>query len=802
MAAGRRKQHEKVMESDGELTARRVMVRGIVQGVGFRPHAHGLAAGLGIRGWVLNGKKGVEIHAEGSPAALQRYLRRLVECAPRMAQIVDVKKRRVEPRGYPEFVIRESDDSGKRELLISPDVSTCDDCRREVKDPSDRHFGYPFTNCTNCGPRFTIIRDLPYDRPTTSMAGFSMCAECAREYSDPSDRRFHAQPVACPSCGPQVWLEAGAGSVLARRSEAVQQTRRQLGRGAIVAIKGLGGFHLACDAEDDEAVGRLRSRKQRPAKPLAVMVRDLCTAAGICRLRPGDRELLDSVQAPIVILPLRDRPRPSISEDIAPAQKTLGLMLPYTPLHMMLFDSRLFALVMTSGNRRGLPLATTEAGAREQLGDVADFFLMHDRPIVRRCDDSVVRPVRLCEQRDSDKRQHPVVFRRSRGWAPRPVILDRTADSAGNVPVLGIGGDEKNTFCLLQGDTAFLSQHMGSLRYEETLDDYRSCLSDLKRLLEIEPQVVAVDMHPGYRSRQLGQRLAGQDGLRVVQVQHHHAHHAACLAENDFAGEAVGLVADGTGFGEDGTLWGMEVIFGGFASYRRLVSLQQVPMPGADRAIRHPLRMTLSHLLTFGAEGPAEELTEIFPQQQRELEVARAQLDRGLNSPVTSSCGRLFDAVSAYLGICQHSTYQGRAAIELSEAASPTEESFPFHLRRSRREEGLHLWDLSEFWPALVRARRRGWDVGRLAGAFHRTVARMFVEGAREARQQTGSHVVALSGGVFQNPTLLTQTHRLLAEEGFSVLLPGEIPPNDGGLSLGQALIAACSQVQSAHEEG
>ncbi|MFO8060641.1 MAG: carbamoyltransferase HypF [Bacillota bacterium] len=762
-------------------TARRMAVRGIVQGVGFRPHTAALADRHGLCGWVRNAKAGVILQIEGPGKRIEEFARDLVSCAPRMAAITGIETETVPLRGFTGFCIRDSDDGGQRELLMAPDASVCSDCAREVMDPEDRHYRYPFTNCTNCGPRFTIVRGLPYDRSRTSMADFPMCPDCEKEYRDHRDRRFHAQPVACPRCGPRVWLEDAGGRLLARDDGVWRRLGQILRGGKLVGVRGIGGVHIACSACSEAAVTELRRRKSRPTKPVAIMVRDVAAAGKICRVTPTAEALLTSPQAPIVVMTLRENPGISLALNLAPGMRSLGVMLPYTPLHMLLLQSGPEALVMTSGNRRGLPLVTENAAARRELGCMADFLLLHDRPIARRCDDSVVRVVS-----SGDGGGIGVMLRRSRGYAPRPVMLGRGVARPGPA-VLGSGGDERNTFCLLSGDEAFLSQHMGTVRYEETVRDYRRCLDDLTHILEIEPEVVACDLHPEYRTSILASELSREWGARLVRIQHHHAHHAACLSERGHGAKAIGLVADGLGYGDDGTFWGMEVLFGDPGSCRRLLSLAPVPMPGGDRAIKRPLRMALAHIWTFMGRQEARRMMGLFPREAEDLEVALAQMERGLNSPMTSSCGRLFDAVSAILGLCRRAHYSGEAAVRLSEAASWGDEPLPFSLKR---DGDLHRWDLVGMWEALLGRLRERENVPEIASAFQRTVGEMLLQGARLSREMTGCDVVALSGGVFQNPTILSRMRASLAEEGFTVLIPGEVPPGDGALSLGQAVAA------------
>lgn len=759
----------------------RIVIRGIVQGVGFRPHAFTTASKHRVTGWVSNALKGVLIHGEGAPSDVRRFICALKEDAPRMASILDVSIEDVKPGGYTGFHIRVSRTDGQRETLLSPDVSTCPDCLEEVLRVGGRHHRYPFTNCTNCGPRFTIVRALPYDRTSTAMSGFPMCPDCDREYRDVRDRRFHAQPVACPECGPTLWLEDASGRRLAEGDAVWTPLHGMLSGGSLAGIKGLGGFHIACSAENPSAVRMLRERKSRPRKALAVMVRDLETAREVCRLDSDDAEILTSPQAPIVILQRRDDPPLRLADDLASGQRSLGIMLPYTPLHHLLLSGDSRVLVMTSGNRRGMPLAIDNQEARRQLEGITDVFLMHDRPIVRRCDDSVVRPT------DAGGERVQVIIRRSRGYAPRPLILDAAVVGDAGTDVLATGGEERNTFCLLSGDQAFLSQHMGTLRYEETVEDYRSSISDLAGLLKITPQVVACDLHPAYRSTALAREMVERGSMRLVRVQHHHAHHAAVLAEHGRGQRTIGLVADGFGFGDDGTLWGLEILWADPGAYRRLISMVQVPVPGGERAVQRPLRMALAHLHTFLGDAEAARMLGRFRGHGEDLEVALAQCRRGINAPLTSSCGRLFDAVASLLDVCRRSHYSGQPAVELSEMAGWSTSGYPFSLD----EHGdLHLWDLTGMWEALCRDVHRGCAPDEIASRFQRTVGDMMAAGVRKAREITGCTSVTLSGGVFQNPTLLDGLCSILVDDGFEVLLPCEVPINDGGLSLGQAAVA------------
>ncbi len=747
-----------------------ILIGGIVQGVGFRPFVYNLAAKYGLRGWVRNSPAGVEMDVEGDPGTLDDFCRELQHNPPRLARIESFRRTKVPPRGYQSFKIVESERAKTRQVLVPPDVAACAECLQEVGDPSDRRYLYPFTNCTNCGPRFTIIEGIPYDRERTAMKVFAMCHECLSEYESPADRRFHAQPNACPRCGPEVTLVDREGVRV--KGSWVEVLTSLILEGKIVAVKGLGGFHLACDARSEEAVEKLRRRKHRPDKPLAVMCRDLAAAKKYCQVDKRELEALTSPEAPIVILARKEGER--LARGLAPKMKTLGVMLPYTPLHSLLFDDRLEVLVMTSGNRSELPLAASNQEALEDLGEIADYFLLHNRRIVNRCDDSVVRVV--------GGEVHPV--RRSRGYVPRPVPVPNFAKGSGFC-VLGTGGEMKNTFCLLKGSEAFLGPHIGEVGYEETLAHYRSALERLTNLLEAEPSVVAHDLHPGYRLTRIAGELGQGKETRTVGVQHHHAHLASCMGENGLVGEVIGVICDGTGYGTDGKLWGMEILSGGYASFRRHYHLAYTPMPGGEAAVRNPWRLAVGFLgHHFGSEGFML-AREVFPKRRKEIEFLRRQMETGLNCPDTSGCGRLFDAVSAILGLCEVATYEGQAAVELGELVLDLEGDgvvYPFHL-------GKGTIDPTGLLRGVVEDYLDGVDPALVAFRFHATVARMLAEAALETRKETGLDTVVLSGGVFQNPVLFSGLKQHLEEAGMEVYYHRLVPANDGGLALGQALV-------------
>ncbi|MBN1956059.1 MAG: carbamoyltransferase HypF [Anaerolineae bacterium] len=745
--------------------ARRIHITGVVQGVGFRPFVYNLANRLDLSGWVLNSSAGVEIEAVGPVAALEAFVARLQSEAPPLARIERVEVRETRPPSPRPagFVIRHSEARRGAFQPISPDISICDDCQRELFDPADRRCGYPFINCTNCGPRFTIIRDVPYDRPLTTMAPFPMCPDCQAEYDDPADRRFHAQPNACPVCGPHVWL-ASPESRVPDLGLGLQTLRELLADGAIAAIKGLGGFHLACDATNDAALARLRERKGRVDKPFALMSFDLAAVEAYCEVDEAERALLTARERPIVLL--RARPGGPISPLVAPGNRCLGVMLPYTPLHyLLLAPPFLPALVMTSGNYAEEPLAIDNDEALERLAGLADVFLLHDRDIHARCDDSVTRVFAGAE----------LPLRRSRGYAPYPVHLPFSLPQ-----LLAVGGELKNTFCLTRDRYAFLSQHIGDMENYETLCFFEQMVEQLARIFRVAPEIIACDMHPGY----LSTRYAQGSTLSVVPVQHHHAHIAACMAEHGLSGErpVIGVAFDGTGYGTDGAIWGGEFLVADYAHFRRAAHLQYVPLPGGDAAIRRPYRIALAHLWAAGIDWQAD-LAPVAAAPPAELPVLARQLAQGLNTAPTSSVGRLFDAVSALAGVCQVASYEAQAAIELEVLAEEGERgAYPFAVGEAI--------DPAPLIHAVVADRRQGVPPGVIAARFHNGLAAMVRDVAARLRQETGLDEVALSGGVFQNVALLAAVVPLLREAGFTVYTHRLVPPNDGGISLGQAVIA------------
>jgi hydrogenase maturation protein HypF len=727
-----------------------VRVEGVVQGVGFRPFVHRTAAEHGLAGFVRNDAGGVEIEAEGGAEAVDRFLAALRDQAPPLAVVEAVRAVDVEPRGDAGFAIAGSA-GGAPSALVTADAATCGDCLAELGDPGDRRFRYPFVNCTNCGPRFTIVRGVPYDRPLTTMAGFAMCRACRAEYDDPSDRRFHAQPNACPACGPRVRL---VGDAPGGRDD-VERAARALVAGAIVAVKGVGGVHLACRADDGAAVARLRARKHREDRPFALMAADVAAARALVSLGEEDAALLTSPARPIVLAPRAARS--AVADGVAPGMAELGVMLPYAPLHHLLLGDAGVALVLTSGNVSDEPIAFRDDDALERLAGIADVFLLHDRPIETRVDDSVARVVR----------GRPAVLRRSRGLVPAAVGLPTACAR----PVLACGAELKSTFCLARGRRAWVGHHIGDLRNAETLASFREGVAHFEELFDVRPQVVAHDLHPQYLSTSYALE---RDGVELVGVQHHHAHLAACLAEHGVTAPAVGAIYDGTGHGTDGTAWGGEILLGDLRSFERIGHLPAVRLPGGDRAVREPWRMACAWLVAVRGEIPAIPVAlrdHVAPD--RWDAVARMVLG-GFAAPETTSMGRLFDAVAALCGVRPVVTYEGQAAIELEALADAG-------------ETGAYPTDAHELVAAVAADASSGVPVPVVSARFHRAVVEWT---AAECAAADTEHVV-LSGGVFQNRLLLSWTAERLEALGHSVLVPERLPANDGGIAYGQAAIAA-----------
>jgi hydrogenase maturation protein HypF len=755
-----------------------VTVRGTVQGVGFRPFVHRLAAELDLAGHVRNGADGVVAEVEGAPESVAEFCRAVAERPPPLADVQEVAYETVPALGAPGFVIHASEDegAGTHRTLIPPDTAPCDDCLRELADPADRRHRHPFITCTHCGPRFTISTGLPYDRATTTMAAFPLCRECAGEYADPADRRFHAQPVACHACGPRLRLTVPGGRPYEGEG-ALAEARRLLTRGAVLAVKGLGGYHLACDATDERAVAALRARKQRGGKPFAVMCADLAGAERLAHVGPGERAALAGRRRPIVLLRRTGRV-PGPAESVCPGSPDIGVMLPYTPLHRLLFGlpgdpPGPQVLVMTSGNRSGEPIVTDDTEALERLTGIADAWLWHDRVIEAPCDDSVVRV-----RPDGGGE---MVLRRSRGHVPEPVALPVPV-----APALAVGGDLKNALCLGAEGSAWFSPHIGDMGDLATVRAFERAAGRLRALTGIDHELLAADRHPGYHSARWARRAARAGGLPLRPVQHHHAHIASLMAEHGLDGGAfvIGVAFDGTGYGDDGAIWGGEVLVAGYAGYRRFAHVPYAQLPGGDAGVANPCRTALARLRAARLPWDAD-LPCVAACTPDELRLLRQQVERGTACVPTSSMGRLFDAVSSLAGVCHRARYEAQAASELEAAALL---AWPEATGAYAFAGGL---DPGPVLAAIVADLRRGVPVPVIAARFHHAVAAAVLDVCRSARRETGAGVAALSGGVFANALLDAECAALLAADGFTVLRHRRVPPNDGGLALGQLVVAA-----------
>jgi len=814
-----------------EISGLSIHITGIIQGVGFRPFVYGLAKRLSVNGWVRNTSAGVVIEIDGPTLVLDDFVLALRTETPPLARIDQISIQTRPPNGYQSFEIIQSEAIPDAFQPISPDVCICADCLRELFDLQDRRYRYPFINCTNCGPRYTIIQDIPYDRPNTTMSGFPLCDSCAQEYSDPLNRRFHAQPVACPECGPQVWLEISNQvdvSVLPdelnrlQEDKAILASQWFLANGKSMAIKGLGGFHLACDALNPQAVAELRSCKLRVDKPFALMMPDLETIETHCYLTEDERDLLLSRQRPIVIL--KQRPESSIAEQVAPRQDTLGVMLPYTPLHYLLFakpaqgdavgapwlqlDETPSVLVMTSGNLSEEPIAFENDDARARLAPLADAFLMHNRPIHIRCDDSVARVVTVSRKPDLEAipniRKTPakkanLILRRSRGYAPDPILVGWDSP-----PILAVGAELKNVFCLARERYAFLSHHIGDMENYETLQSFENGIRHIERLFRINPVALAYDLHPNYLATRYAIERAEHDRLPLVGVQHHHAHIAACMADNRLPADkpVIGIAFDGTGYGEDGAIWGGEILVSDYAGYERIAHLSYTPLPGGDAATRKPARTALAYLWKANLEWD-EQLTPVKHLCAEERTAIRSQLEHQINAPITSSMGRFFDAVASICGVRQQVNYEAQAAIELEALVDPQEtKAYSMELVKSSNQklpdnqspttsDTAFVISPDKLLEELLNDLANHVPVPTIAGRFHNGIAQIVLETCQWIRANRGINEVVLSGGVWQNITLFEKSIALLYSDRFEVYFHQQVPPNDGGIALGQAAIAA-----------
>jgi hydrogenase maturation protein HypF len=751
-----------------------INVRGVVQGVGFRPFVYQLATKYNLKGWVCNTSEDVKIEVEGDREAIEQFLLALREQAPPLAYIEGITTTHHPPANYQSFEIHHSIAEEGKYQLVSPDIATCQACLQEILAPDDRRYHYPFTNCTNCGPRFTIIKDIPYDRPRTTMHRFQMCPECQKEYDNPLDRRFHAQPNACPRCGPTLELVDAEGNPVAC-PDAIDTTSQLLNQGKIVAIKGLGGFLLACDATNKAAIDLLRHRKIRPFKPLAIMVSSIEEAKKHCYVSDAEEKLLTSPQSPIVLM--NWKPGSSISQAVAPNIKYLGVMLPYTPLHHILLRETGLPLVMTSGNLSEEPIAKDNDEAIRRLSGIADYFLIHNRDIYARYDDSVTIVERGITQ----------LVRRARGYAPYPIHLNSKSQQ-----ILGCGAELKNTFCLTRDEYAFLSQHIGDMENVETMEHFKDTISLYKRLFRIEPHIIAHDLHPDYLATKYAKELASESAdIKLVPVQHHHAHIVSGMVDNGLESPVIGVGFDGTGFGTDGNIWGGEFLVANYERFTRMGHIEYLPLPGGALAIKKPYRIAIGYLLSlFGEDGLKQDLPCLKQVDSLEIDIIKQQIARKINAPLTSSCGRLFDAISALIGVRGEIKYEAQAVIELEMAAYDEADEAGYYPFSIVEQDGLSLIKLQDLFSAIICDLQSNTSKATISVKFHNTVAQMTNKLCQIVSRKTGITQVVLSGGVFQNRLLLRKTVSLLEADGFTVFTHKQVPCNDGGISLGQAVIA------------
>ena len=764
--------------------SKRLEISGVVQGVGFRPFVFVLAREHGLCGEVSNTAGGVLIHVEGPARQIKAFCRDIRAKKPLLASVTGITASDAPFRGIPSFNIVKSGSSDSRTTLISPDVTVCGDCLKEMKDPLDRRYNYPFINCTNCGPRYTIIEDIPYDRPRTSMKEFRMCAACRAEYENPLDRRFHAQPNACPDCGPHVFLTDHQGVVCESASEpAIERAAQLLKQGKIIAVKGLGGFHLACDAANETAVQRLRQKKNRPHKPFALMAAATSALSDHVHIEDLERELMASYHRPIVLLRKKASgpTRNPVATQVAPLNNFLGAMLPYTPLHELLLEKGPEILVMTSGNRSGEPLSIDNQDALSAFSHIADFFLLHNRDIYFRADDSIARI----------QRSRPRFIRRSRGYAPQPVFYDKKL-----LPVLAVGAGLKNTVCLTRDNYLFLSQHIGDLANVKIHEFFTQSITHLKRILDIDPVLVAHDLHPGLMSTQYALESTDIRGIETIGIQHHHAHAVACMAENGLDREAIAITLDGTGLGTDGTIWGGEILISTLSSFTRAAHLSPIGMPGGDAAVREPWRMTAALLYkTFGPGMRDLEIPYIRRTDSQKLDFILRMMEKGVNTPLTSSCGRVFDAVSSLLGVRDKISHEGQAAMELEAVADQDKawKGYAFDLIPGAEPDCFEI-SLIPCIRQIVSDTAAGEPVSVISARFHQTLADAFVSAASRVSRTTGIRDVVLSGGVFNNDILFQNITAGLEQNSLTVYTHSKVPCGDGGISFGQAIAAAAAK--------
>jgi hydrogenase maturation protein HypF len=752
------------------MVSKDIHIKGTVQGVGFRPFVFSTAKKYNITGWVRNSSAGVEIHANGTPQEMKDFITEVKTNPPPLAKIDEFLESDINTDGCNDFSILQSQTIPGEFIPIPPDMSICSDCQKELFDLGNHRYRYPFINCTNCGPRLTIIKDIPYDRPNTTMAEFAMCDRCQKEYDNPLDRRFHAQPVACPDCGPQIWFEST--TLLPKQKEdGIQQARQFLKDGKIIAIKGLGGFHLACDALNKEALIELRQRKKRSDKPFATMVFGIETVEKYCLINNAEKTLIESPQHPIVILPRIKGT--DIPDQIAPGMKTLGIMLAYTPLHLLLLEPESDypdMLVMTSGNISDEPIAYTNESAKEMLGSIADGFLYHNREINTRVDDSVL----------TEFNGQKYFYRRSRGYAPNAITLPNRS-----LEILAVGGELKNTFCLIKEKYAFISHHIGDLINMETYQAFTEGIANYQHMFNTKPQFITCDLHPEYLSTKYAYRYSEANNIPFLQVQHHHAHLTACLADNKWDSDenVIGICLDGTGYGMDNQIWGGEILIGGYQMFQRKYHLEYMPLPGGDSAILHPNRIAAAYLWKLGLSWD-DHISAIKSLTSEEKSVMKRQLESRINTPYTSSMGRLFDAVASLIGLRHTINYEAQAAIELEQITEPSiTDAYTFEITEN-------IINLNGIISNILTDINHAIHATIIATKFHNAIANLILVLCKQIEKENNLHHIALSGGVWQNQYLLRKTYQILTEEGFSVLIHHNIPPNDGGISLGQAVIA------------
>lgn len=762
-----------------------IEIRGAVQGVGFRPFIYKIANELSLNGYVLNNSSGVFIEAEGDEPVLRNFLSRIEKDKPRLSVITSLEHSFLDPLGYSKFEIKESEEGDDVSAFILPDIAACDDCLKEMFDPEDRRYLYPFINCTNCGPRFSIIESLPYDRSNTSMKNFKMCYKCKEEYENPLNRRFHAQPTACPECGPKLFLWDENGNIISEKQSALKQAVDLIRQGKIIALKGLGGFQLIIDATNDEAVKELRKRKHREEKPFALMFPSLKSIKEVCDISEVEERVLISPESPIVLLKKRadiQNPVSSISGLVAPKNPYLGVMLPYTPLHHLLMKELGVPIVATSANLSEEPICIDEHEALERLGGIADYYLIHNRPIVRHVDDSIVRVILNRE----------LVMRRARGYAPLPVMVTEKYSSLEEKTVLAVGGHLKNTVALKKGNSIFISQHIGDLSTEESNKTFKKVIDDFKLLYNAEPDEIISDLHPEYISTKYAKQLIE----KIEQVQHHYAHVAACRFENQVEGEALGVSWDGTGYGLDGTVWGGEFFLTDDNSYKHFAQLRKFMLPGGEKAIKEPRRSLAAILFEIAGVSFVNEFSDLIENKFTSAEIGLVlnMLSKNINSPITSSVGRLFDAVSSLLGICDRTNYEGQAAMMLEFAANHNEiGSYPFKITESDKL----IIDWQPIIISIINDLRKDVNSSVISTKFHNTLAKAILDIAKKS----GMKKVVLSGGCFQNALLSERTISLLQENNYKVYWHQRIPPNDGGIALGQIAAYLMKNIRLNHVE-